>query len=186
MNLIKSLLLTTTIALLSCQDNSLPKPYGELLLQYPQASYKKWESNCPFTFDYNAQSLQEKKDGYCNFNLYSPQLKATIYLTYEDINHNLPDLIKDAEKSVYEPHTTRAEYIDPQIIVRPQDHVYGTLYTLGGNAALNFQFHLTDSTAHFLRGAVYFNAHPNPDSLAPAINHIKKDVTRLMESLHWK
>ena len=45
---------------------------------------------------------------------------------------------------------------------------------------------LTDSTKHFLRGALYFNETPNADSIAPISKYVEEDVQRLIESLRWK
>lgn len=179
-------LLTPLLYNCTQSNDALPKPYGNLRLEYPTPSYKPLQSSCPFTFEYEKNAIVQPREEGCRFNLYYPQLKATIYLTYEPINKNLPALLSDAEKSVYLPHTAKASYIDTKNIIRPKNHVFGTLYELGGEAALNYQFHLTDSTKNFLRGAVYFSAHPNPDSLAPAINYMKENVVKLMESITWK
>lgn len=171
----------------SCEQDALPKPYGDVRLQYPEAEYQEFVSQCPYTFQYSTLAFKKPKDLLCAYDLYYSKLKATIYLTYEEIpKEGIVGLIKDAEKAVYEPHTKRAEYIDPKLIVRDKDKVYGTLYELGGESAMNFQFHVTDSTQHFLRGSVYFRSHPKPDSLAPAVDYIRKDVEKLMETVRWK
>lgn len=174
------------LILSACQQESMPKPYGNIRLEYPTAVYKKYSINCPFEFEAEKKTILQPKQENCQFNLYYPKLKATLYLTYEPVKNNLPQLLVDAEKSVYEPHASRAVYINSQIIERPKAQVYGTLYELGGEAALNYQFHVTDSVRHFLRGAVYFKAHPNPDSLAPATKYMKDNVMHLMETLQWK
>ena len=64
--------------------------------------------------------------------------------------------------------------------------VYGVLYEIKGNAASSVQFYATDSTKHFLRGALYFNTVPNKDSLAPAIQFVEEDIIHLIETLSWK
>ena len=53
-------------------------------------------------------------------------------------------------------------------------------------AASHAQFYLTDSTRHFLTGALYFNTKPNFDSLYPAIHYVRKDIRRIMETLRWQ
>lgn len=179
--------LSLVVFLSSCKQETYPKPYGEVRLQYPEAEYQKFISNCPYTFEYSKYAFKKPQDSLCAYDLYYPNMKATIYLSYEDIpKDGIVALVKDAEKAVYEPHTTRAEYIDQKLIVHDEDKVYGTLYELGGESAMNFQFHVTDSTQHFLRGSVYFKTHPKPDSLAPAVDYIRKDVERLMETVEWK
>ena len=59
------------------------------------------------------------------------------------------------------------------------------LYEVGGNAASQSQFYLTDSTNHFVTGSVYFFSKPNYDSIYPASEYLKKDIRHLMESLRW-
>ncbi|MDO5509813.1 MAG: gliding motility lipoprotein GldD [Weeksellaceae bacterium] len=174
------------IILTACDQDYIPKPYGQVRLSYPTAEYRDFVTNCPFTFQYSQQAVKQPKDSSCNYNLYYPDMRATIYLSYEPVDQDLTKLLMDAERAVYEPHTSRAEYIEPKLIVRPNARVYGTLYSLGGNSAMNFQFHLTDSTKHFVRGSVYFKAHPKPDSLAPAVQYIQQDVEKLMETIRWQ
>jgi gliding motility-associated lipoprotein GldD len=45
---------------------------------------------------------------------------------------------------------------------------------------------VTDSTKHFLRGAVYFNTATKNDSLAPVIRYLKQDAIHLIQTLRWK
>ena len=175
------------MALAACKDDTIPKPYGNVRLQFPDAEYQDFNTECPFTFEYSTHAIKKTKDSLCAYDIYYPNLKATIYLTFEKIEKDeIRNLIVDAEKAVYEPHTSKAEYIEPKLIVRPKDRVYGTLYELGGESAMNYQFHVTDSVQNFLRGAVYFRSHPKPDSLAPAVDYIRKDVEHLMETLVWR
>lgn len=173
--------------LIGCSDDAIPKPYGNVRLEYPTPNYIEFLSDCPYSFEYSDLAYKKPKDSLCAYDLYYPNIKATIYLSYQKVQpDNLVALIRDAEKSVYEPHTTKAEYIEPRLIIRPTDRVYGTLYALGGESAMNYQFHVTDSVANFLRGSVYFRSHPKPDSLSPALDYIQKDVEHLMESIVWK
>jgi gliding motility-associated lipoprotein GldD len=56
---------------------------------------------------------------------------------------------------------------------------------LSGEVPTQFQFFVTDSTTHFLRGAVYFNTAMKNDSLAPVIEYLKIDMTHLMNTLKF-
>ncbi|HEX2934063.1 MAG TPA: hypothetical protein VHO72_01805, partial [Bacteroidales bacterium] len=60
------------------------------------------------------------------------------------------------------------------------------VYDIKGNTASSVQFYVTDSTRHFIRGALYFEAQPNKDSLAPVIDFFRKDIIHLIETLKWK
>jgi len=70
--------------------------------------------------------------------------------------------------------------------MNPARNVYGVLYDIKGDAASNIQFIATDSTNHYLRGALYFRAAPNEDSLAPLVKFARKDIEHLIETLRWE
>ena len=59
-------------------------------------------------------------------------------------------------------------------------------YEVGGNAASQSQFYVTDSTEHFLTGSLYFYAKPNYDSILPAAKYLEKDIKHIMETVKWK
>ena len=61
----------------------------------------------------------------------------------------------------------------------------GLYYDVGGNAASAFQFFATDSTQHFQRGALYFDATPNADSLKPVNEFLIEDIFHLVNTLKW-
>jgi len=117
-------------------------------------------------------------------NLIYPNMKATIYLTYNRITKNLDTLLRDAEKFTLE-HTVKADEIITRDFIDKKHRVYGTINLVTGNAASQIQFHVTDSTQHFIDGSLYFYAQPNYDSIMPAVDYIKHDITHLLESLQW-
>ena len=59
-------------------------------------------------------------------------------------------------------------------------------YEVGGNAATNAQFYVTDSTKNFIVGSLYFYAKPNFDSILPAADYVKNDIRKIMETIEWK
>lgn len=185
--LFKSYIITlwlVSLTLISCKDDTLPKPSSQLRLEYPTADYISFEKNCPFTFDYNAKSIVKDNQN-CGFSITYPKMKATIYLTYKPVNGNLKNLLRDAQKLTYE-HVIKADDILEQPFVNPDKKVYGMFYQVGGNAATNAQFYVTDSLHHFITGSLYFYAKPNFDSIMPAAGYIKNDMRAIMESLEWK
>jgi gliding motility-associated lipoprotein GldD len=86
---------------------------------------------------------------------------------------------------VYE-HTIKASSIDTKSFSFPEHKVFGNFYELKGQSASNLQFFVTDSMRHYVTANLYFNSRPKPDSLAPAVEYIKKDMMRLIESFEWK
>jgi len=56
---------------------------------------------------------------------------------------------------------------------------------LEGEVPSQFQFTITDSSQHFLRGALYFNTKVQNDSLAPAIEYMKLDMMQIINTLEW-
>ena len=92
--------------------------------------------------------------------------------------------IDDAYKLMKE-HQHKADFIDELPIHKP-NHVSGMLFNIEGAAASPFQFYLTDSIHHFLRGSLYFNAQTKPDSMAPIFQFVKKDIIELINTFEWK
>lgn len=176
--------LITAFLLESCNGEVVPKPKGQLRLDYPTAGYKKFESNCPFSFEVNAATKIHAKES-CSFEVEYPKMKATIYLNYKPVKGNIEQLLRDAQKLTYE-HVVKADDIAEQPFLEPNAKVYGMFYQVGGNAATNAQFYVTDSTKHFLVGSVYFYAKPNYDSILPAAAYIKNDMRKIMETMQWK
>jgi len=52
--------------------------------------------------------------------------------------------------------------------------------------ATPYQFFLTDSTHHFFRGALYYDATPNQDSLAPVNAFLLEDIQHILNTFRWK
>jgi gliding motility-associated lipoprotein GldD len=162
----------------------LPKPASHLRLDYTEASYTQFESQCHYTFEMNSDAIIKGEEE-CGFTIHYPKMKATIYLSYKTVNGNINKLLRDAQKLTYE-HVIKADDIVEQPYLNPQQKVYGMFYQVDGNAATNSQFYATDSTKHFVTGSIYFYAKPNFDSIMPAASYIKNDMQRLLETLKWK
>jgi gliding motility-associated lipoprotein GldD len=120
------------------------------------------------------------------FNIEFPAVKGTLHLTYEPLNQNLDTLIEDAVEFVYK-HVPKATTISKSVISRKDENVYGTLFHIKGkSAASTYQFFVTDSTTHFIRGALYLNTFTNNDSLKPVLDFLKYDVDHFIGTLEWK
>ncbi|SFN42909.1 protein involved in gliding motility GldD [Bizionia echini] len=194
MKLNNILIAILVITITACGNDTLPKPAAHLRLEYPKADYKKLEAGFPFTFEKNELATQIKARTIGNdsssygIDLMYPALKGTIYLTYKPINNNkerLLTLLKDAQGFTQE-HTVKADEIAEQLYENKERKVYGMFYEVGGNAASQSQFYVTDSTSHFLTGSLYFYAKPNFDSILPAAKYLQKDIQHIMETVTWK
>lgn len=175
---------------MGCGDDPLPKPKGYLRLEYPTATYKEATIPLPFTFeknDYSDQISSIKKLGKTKgIDIKYPALKATIYLTYKEVDDtNLDSLLRDTQ-NLTQKHTMKADEISQNEFINSENRTYGMLYEVGGDAASQSQFYLTDSINHFLSGSLYFYAKPNYDSIYPASEYLKKDIKKIMETVRWK
>ncbi|TSD65036.1 gliding motility lipoprotein GldD [Inquilinus sp. KBS0705] len=170
-----------------------PKPRGYYRISFPKKEYQQYTEGCPFTFEYPKYSSieQDRSDlaagRPCFQNIQFPQFNATLHLSYQPIasKHELDAMVEDAHKLSFK-HTVKATSIDEGIIHYPDRKVYGIYYTIDGNAASSAQFFLTDSTRHYVRGALYFNSEPRLDSIQPVLTFIKKDVDVMIKTFKWK
>jgi len=63
--------------------------------------------------------------------------------------------------------------------------IRGVFFRVGGDVATANQFFVTDSTKHFLRGALYFDATPNEDSLGIVNKFLVEDMKHLISTFKW-
>ncbi|WP_396195234.1 gliding motility lipoprotein GldD [Flavobacterium sp.] len=171
------------LAFTGCKNEVLPKPAGQLRLDYEVSQYVTFSNQCPFTFEMNEKTTIKANQN-CEFTINYPKMKATIYLTYKTVNNDIDKLLRDAQKLTYE-HVIKADDILEQPYINKEKKVYGMFYSVSGNAATNAQFYATDSIKHFVTGSVYFYAKPNFDSIMPAADYIKNDMQHLIESIQW-
>ncbi len=187
--LISALLLNGISA---CDDDDAlysPKPKGYVRIDFPKKEYTLYDNNCPYSFEiptYAKPVYDLRKDADpCWFNLQFPQFKATIHFSYKTVNNNLTEYLNDSHDFATR-HEIKATGIEQLPIMRDSARVYGLIFDIGGNTASSVQFYLTDSTKHFLRGALYFNSTPNIDSLKIVVDYIKQDIMHLVQTTRWK
>ena len=178
------LFISFSLLALGCEMIPQPKPKAQLRLQYTQPKYASIPNDYSFNFEYN-DLAQLKRVTKKAPDLYYPNMKATLYLSYVEIEKNIDSLLNDAYQLPGK-HMIKAEEIPEMVFMAPEERVYGTLFTVVGNAASQLQFFLTDSTDHFLMGSLYFYSRPNYDSIMPAAKYVERDVIHLMETLRWK
>ncbi|MFI5164291.1 MAG: gliding motility lipoprotein GldD, partial [Bacteroidia bacterium] len=188
------LLFTFYFLLSSCgSDNDglvTPKPFAYFRIDLPEKKYSVFKDSCPFEFEYPSNYAlvlpdKERNAEPCWKNVVYPRFGAELNLSYKAIQNNLNSYLDDSW-SLATRHEVKASGMPETPIRRDSAKVYGLMFEIEGNAASSLQFYVTDSVNHFLRGALYFYAHPNYDSLAPVIDFLKKDVERMISTLKWK
>jgi gliding motility-associated lipoprotein GldD len=186
----KALALILALSFWGCKEDApTPKPVGYFRIDLPESDYKRRNPEyCPFSITISSHSRIEyafhETNPECWFNVYYPRFDATIYFTYKEVKDNLRAYIEESRAMTYE-HQIKANRIEAEAITYPEKNVYGLIYDLGGNVASPVQFYLTDSTDHFLRGSLYFNARPNPDSIKPVLGFVRTDIDSIINGLQW-
>lgn len=172
----------------SCEREYTPRPRGYFRITFPEKNYKPLSRPVPYTFHIPGYSYSEADSFNLNqpywLTIQIPANHAQIHISYIKLNNNLAAHIENSRSLVYK-HAEKASSIEEQIFVNPIKKVYGTLYTIKGNAASPMQFYLTDSVTNFLRGALYIKEVPNSDSLRPVIKFLSRDVLKIIESTEW-
>ena len=110
--------------LVSCSSDVQPKPKGELRLEYPEAKYIPFSSECSFSFEYSDFAKIHQAKQACWYNVVYPTMRANIFVTYFPIKNDFNLHIKEVEKMVYE-HTIRASAIDTKSFSYPEKRVFG-------------------------------------------------------------
>ncbi len=178
-----------SIILGGCNRKYTPKPRGYFRIDLPEKKYVQLDSIFPYKFKYpsytNLVDDQSKRSEKYWINIDYPGLNGKIHISYKNVHGNINQIIEDTRELAYK-HTIKADAINEIRFAKPEKKVYGILYEIEGNAASSVQFFMTDSSEHYLRGALYFNTEPNKDSLAPVLEFVKKDITVLIESFEWK
>jgi gliding motility-associated lipoprotein GldD len=173
-----------------CHQDYAPKPRGYFRIDLPEKNYRVFDSIYPYSFEYPVYATiladtRASSEPYW-INIDFPQFNGQVHISYKPVNGNLGEYLEDARTFVVK-HIPKAEAINDSLILRPEDRVFGLLYYIEGNqAASPCQFFVTDSSAHFLRGALYFNIAPNNDSLAPVIRFIEADIRHMLATFRWK
>lgn len=179
----------------SCSDDFVARPRGYFKISLPEKKYQSFDQpGYPYTFEYpvygqitqDSVFFEQQPENPYWINIDFPRFNGRIHISYKEIGKNKFDsLVNDAYTMSYKQHTYKASKIQPEPFTTPNG-VAGVYFTLKGNTATGNQFFATDSVKHFLRGALYFSATPNSDSLLPVSNFLRKDVEHLIETLKWR
>ena len=175
---------------LACETNWLPKPPGYNRIDLPKHEYNRLEEGYPYQFDFSTQSQVEadsfnltEKDW---INLNYKKLGAKVHLTYKKIDQNTDfQVLSNDAFNLTAKHQIKAYGIEEVVILTPNGYS-AVVAELTGEVPTQFQFFVTDSTTHFLRGALYFNTALKNDSLAPIIEYIKIDLAHLINTVTFE
>lgn len=177
----------------ACNSPFTPKPKGYYKIDFPEKKYKIFNTpGYPYSFEYPAYAevikdslfFGEKTENDWWINVNFPKFNGKIYVSYKQIgNNNFNKLVNDAFKLTNK-HAQKAYSIEDSIIATTNG-VHGIFFKVGGDVATANQFFLTDTAKHFLRGALYFDATPNEDSLGIVNRFLMDDVRHLINSFKW-
>lgn len=176
----------------ACQEATyVPKPKGYNRIELPDHHYRAIDDSYPYQFEYSQYAQVKPDTSWMSepywIHLVYQDLGADVQLTYKDLNQDeqkLRELLADSYKLTSK-HQIKAYAIDESILRTPKGHTV-VVTELSGEVPSQFQFFSTDSSRHFLRGALYFPTATKNDSLQPIIDFIKVDIIHMLNTLEWK
>lgn len=187
-------LLIGILLLMACNSSYTPRPRGYFAIDFPQRAYQVFDQpGFPYSFEYPVYAKVVRDTSFFGeatenpwwINIDFPQFGGKIHISYKAIgNHQLNKLVNDAFVMTNK-HNLKAYSIEDSLMRNPAG-VPGVYFKVGGDVATAHQFFLTDSTRHFLRGALYFDATPNEDSLRPVNAFLQAEMKHLIQTFRWK
>ncbi len=174
----------------SCTKVYQPKPKGYNRLVLPDTVYRPLPDTLPYKFEYSEAANLMRDTSWVRerhwVEIYYPTLKANIHITYKRIRNN-EQLLKEFLNDAYvltAKHQIKANAINETIATTKSGKV-AVIAEIEGDVPSQFQFTMTDSTKNFLRGALYFNTKVQNDSLKPAIDFMKREMMKIVNTLEW-
>ncbi|MEM9548840.1 MAG: hypothetical protein AAGA77_22840 [Bacteroidota bacterium] len=186
-----------SIVLYSCEGDQIhsPKPRMYPRVDFPSQTYDAFLLDaCNFTFQKPAYAkvktgikfFGEESSHPCWFDLDLGDFNGSMHFSYIPIDKSNPldKLVSDAFRIV-EQHNTKAEYRE-EVLIQNANGVTGLQFNLEGPVASPINFFLSDTTNHFVRASLYFNSAVDPDSIAPILDFVSKDVAQIIGSFEWR
>ncbi len=184
------LAIPASLLLISCSENYLPKPKGYNKIDLPPHTYQVLKEDHPYVFEHSEKAIIKKDVSMIAephwIDVYYPDFNAYIQLTYKKLDgktKTFDEHVDDSHKLAGK-HNIKAYSIEEGQVRTPKGYT-ATIFELSGEVPSQFQFYVTDSTKHFLRGAIYFQTATKNDSLAPVIEYLKFDAMHLVNTLDW-
>lgn len=190
------LVLMSVAIMIACNSDYTPRKRGYFKIDFPEKEYQVFDQpGYPYRFEYPVYALVIRDTTFFDtipendwwINIDFPHFSGRVFVSYKEIGkkNSFDSLVNDAFKLSYKQHTYKATSIEPMPFTTPNG-IEGIYFSLGGNTATANQFFITDSVKHFLRGALYFDATPNEDSLGIVNDFLRKDLEHLINTLSWK
>lgn len=197
----------------ACNSPYVSKKRGYFFIDLPKRSYQKFDNDSfPYSFEYPGYAKIVRDSTYFDnnpensywVNIDFPQFNSRIFLSYKEIGGRALYKAKQAngtykdslavnvfDKMVADAFklTNKNDVVANSIrdsAIKTPSGIGGVFFKVGGNAATAKQFFLTDTTKHFIRGALYFDTTPNADSLKPVQDFLQVDMEHMINSFRWK
>jgi gliding motility-associated lipoprotein GldD len=193
MNKIFSIIILAVL-IVACNSPFTPKPKAYFKIGMPNKKYQVFDQpGYPYSFEYPVYGVVSKDSTFFSeatenpwwINIDFPQFGGKIYISYKEIGKSTLDKLVGDAFNLTNKHTVKAAAINDSLI-ETSNGIHGMFFKVEGDVATANQFFLTDSTKHFLRGALYFDATPNQDSLLPVNNFLVEDMRHLINTFKWK
>jgi gliding motility-associated lipoprotein GldD len=185
------LIIVVLLFIVGCTSDFMPKPWGYNRIVLPNHEYVALPDTFPYSFQYSSHAKILKDSSWIAerywIDIYYPSFEASLQISYKPIMNDI-ELLKEYLATAYKltsKHQVKAYAIDEAIMVTSTGKT-AILAKLSGEVPSQYQFFSTDSTTHFLRGALYFNTATQNDSLAPVISYMRDDIIHLLNTLEWK
>lgn len=202
-----------SLGFFACNSTYTSKKSGYYKIDFPKREYVKFDNpGYPYSFEYPVYAKIEKDSSYFDKNSSNPYwmdidfpgFNGKIFISYKVIGgtsiykvkapagnyidsvglNTFQKLVDDSYKLTYK-NDIKAYSIEDSVMHTP-NNITGVYFRLSGSVATAQQFFLSDTTHNFLRGALYFDATPNEDSLKPVNNFLQEDMKHLINTLQWK
>jgi len=175
----------------SSESSYTPKPKGYPRLDLPAFAYQPLQEIHPYQFEYSKSAVIlpdtfARAEPHWIFISY-PTLNASIQITYKALgttSTQLSKLIGDAYKLVAA-HQVKASGVKEQVLKSKTGKTV-VLFEIDGDVASPAQFFSTDTTQHYLRGALYLGTADQQDSLRPVVDYLRQDMMHLLNTLKWR
>ena len=184
----------TLVIFSACNSDYTPKPKGYFKIDFPKKQYRVFQqTGYPYSFEYPVYANVIKDSSFFGeatenpwwINIDYPQFNGRVHISYKQVGLNKLDKLVNDAFTMTNKHNLKAYSIDDSLMVTP-NNVHGLFFKVGGNVATANQFFLTDSVTHFLRGALYFDATPNEDSLGIVNRFVLEDLKHMINTFKWK